>query len=137
MVSDFEGEIVEFVDGMEHLDEAIRAMSAMLNRYNNARIFIGVDGLGHAIGADLSSEDIDTVRTRVSELLNRMPVMNITLEFEGGKDYIRIIAEGYETPYAWKGWFYTRKCNPTRPQGSDGPVVNEWVETLTCGMKRH
>jgi len=43
-------------------------------------------------------------------------------------------AEGYETPYAFEGWFYGRKSRPVK---TDDGYSLEWTETLTCSMKRH
>ncbi len=130
---------VEFVDGMEGLDQAVRSLSAMLNRFNKAEIYIGVGIDGRPAGADLSEEDISRIDERIGQLMNRHPqTLGITLEVsDDGERYIRISATGYETPYAYGSWFYTRKCNPTQPEGPQGRVVEEWTETLTCGMKRH
>lgn len=132
-----EGPTVEFVDGMEDIDQAIRSMSAMLNRYNRADIYIGVNIDGIPTGADVSEKDADVIRRRVGELMNRLPqTMSVDIVGEEVR-YIHISATGYETPYAYGSWFYTRKCNPTQPNGPKGGVVEEWTETLTCGMKRH
>ena len=121
---------------MEGLDDALRAMSAMLNRFNRAEIYIGVDSGGNPIG-HLTEDDVCSVKKRMSEKVRTTPDAKIFLERCGDHSYVRISATGYETPYSFGSWFYTRKCNPTQPEGSSGPVVNEWTETLTCGMKRH
>ena len=131
-----EGWTTEFVDGMDQLDDALRSMTAMLNRFNKAEVYIGVDGEGEPIG-HLTEDDVAKVIGRMSEKVRTAPKAKVTLEHSGGFDFIRISATGYETPYSFGSWFYTRKCNPTQPHGSSGPVVNEWTETLTCGMKRH
>lgn len=123
-----EGETVEFVDSMEDADSAVKSMTAMLNRFNHARILFGVDDRGRIIGKSFSVKDAELFLERVRVKSNRMP----HIEYELGPDgsYLIIRAQGYETPYAYSGWFYGRKCRPT-----DNGL--EWTETLTCGMKRH
>ncbi len=105
-------------------------MTAMLNRFNKATVLIGTGKDGRAIGDELSEKDVDTVLEIMSARINRMPDVRVTLESDGDGRYIMIRATGYETPYAFDGWFYTRKRAPT----GDGFA---WKETLTCGMKRH
>lgn len=53
-----EGPTVEFIDGMEQLDDGLKAMTAMFNRYNKANVYIGVDHDGNVIGRDFSEEDV-------------------------------------------------------------------------------
>ena len=56
------GATVEFIDCMENIDEAIRSMTAMLNKYNRARVYIGVDRDGKATSADLTEDDVSKLR---------------------------------------------------------------------------
>ena len=128
---------VEFIDSMDQLDEGLKNMTAMLNRFNKASIFIGVDKNGNILENDLSEDDVKAIRKRMNEMVRTSPDVNISLETSDGRRFIRITATGYETPYSFGSWFYTRKCNPTQPEGPSGPVVNEWCATITCGMKRH
>lgn len=130
MFMDFgcEGETVEFIDDMSGVDSAVRSMTAMLNRFNRARIVFGVDSEGEIIGNRFSEKDAELFVSKVKERSNRMP--EIEHEIGPGGTYLIIRARGYETPYAYGGWFYGRKCRPT-------DTGFEWTETLTCGMKRH
>jgi len=43
----------EFISGLDHLDDALRSMTAMMNRYNRADIYIGVDDQGNIIGINV------------------------------------------------------------------------------------
>lgn len=130
-----EGATLEFVDGMDQLDDALKAMTAMLNRSNRATVLIGVGDDGEALGIDLCADDIDIIEQRMLSKLNHRPAVSISLEStEDGRRYIRISATGYETPYAFGSWFYIRKCIYSK---SDDGVDEEWIQTLTCSMKRH
>ena len=129
-----EGWTTGFISGMENLDDAIKMMSGMLNRFNRAEVFVGVGPDGEPTGISFSPEDPDKIRERMAEIMNRLPEVSVSEETYGGKTCIHISAVGYETPYSWKGWFYGRKCRPVRDGGG---VRMEWTETMTCAMKRH
>ena len=55
------GATVEFINSMDNLDEAIKSMTAMLNKYNRASVYIGVDIDGRAIADDLTEDDVQKV----------------------------------------------------------------------------
>ena len=132
-----EGPTVEFIDSMDQLDEALKAMTAMFNRYNKADIYIGVDQNGEVIGKVLSEDDVQIVIERMHQKVNTQPNVKVTLEStDDGRKYILISGTGYETPYSFGTWFHIRKCVYTKPD-PNGPVIEEWIQTLTCSMKRH
>lgn len=125
----------EFVDGMEDLDEALRSVAAMLNRYNRADVYIGVGPDGEPAGACLGDEDVETVRRSMESGMNTVPEAGISLETdERGRRYIHVSARGYDIPYSYGGWFRVRRCCITKNGDS---LVEEWKNLLTCGMKRH
>ncbi|MBE6523790.1 MAG: hypothetical protein E7Z65_02810 [Thermoplasmata archaeon] len=47
-----------FFESMDDITEAIKAMTAMLNRYNRAELFIGINHKGFPCGNDMTDEDI-------------------------------------------------------------------------------
>lgn len=131
------GATVEFIDSMDHLDEAIKAMTAMLNKYNRARVYIGVDNGGKATAAVLNEDDVQKIIATVKEKVNNRPKLEVTLnQSDGGKRYILIDAAGYETPYSFGTWFYVRRCSYEKDDSS-GTFEPRWIQTITCGMKRH
>jgi hypothetical protein len=130
-----EGWTTGFFGGMDRLDDAIKSMSAMLNRFNRADIFIGVGPDGEPLGIQVDLDCPEMIRARMAELMNRLPDAEITLESSDGKEFVRISAVGFHTPYSWNGWFYGRKCRPIKLDS--GGVKMEWTETPTCAMKRH
>ena len=136
MVPYLEDEVNAFIGGMDSLDDGIKALSSMINRFNRASLYIGVGPNGRMLGIDIP-EGIDRIIfERMEEKLNHMPKVSVNILTEGGVSCIRVYAEGYETPYAYEGWFYGRKCS-RRKDPESGEVVTEWKATLTCGMKRH
>ena len=130
-----ENETRGYVIGMEDLDDAVKMMTAMLNRFNKADVYIGVGKDGKVLDRVFSEDDVSKVSKRMGELINHMPQTAVSLEStRGGKGYIHISAIGYETPYSFGSWFYVRRY---RYVDMDGTRTVEWVENLTCGMKRH
>ena len=129
-----EGWTVEFVDGMGNLRDAVRSMTAMLNRFNRCKVYIGVSDDGGVIGSGYGEAEVSEVESLIATSMNNRPHAEVSVHNVGERCYILVDAEGYETPYSFDGWFYIRKC---RPETSSGKVVNVWTETPTCSMKRH
>ena len=126
-----EGETVGFVGSLDEIDRAVRMMTAMLNRFNHADIYIGMRPDGSFIGIDLPDDAEQLITERISEKVNHPPEVSVGIISEGGKHCIHIHAEGFETPYSFGSWFYVRRYRHTADKGI------EWTENLTCGMKRH
>ena len=130
-----EGETRGFVDSMDRMDEAIRMMTAMLNRFNRAEVYIGITRDGEHTGIDVSEEDVRDILERMDEKVNHRPDVSVTLQtLDECRRYILISAEGYETPYSFGSWFYVRRYRYIDDSEAPGIV---WTENLTCGMKRH
>ncbi|MBQ7979513.1 MAG: ATP-binding protein [Candidatus Methanomethylophilaceae archaeon] len=111
MLPDSEDATTVFISGLDHLDDALRSMTAMMNRYNRADIYIGVDDQGNVIGIDADDDTIEMMRNRMSQVINHVPDVTITVESDdSGRKYIRITGTGYDIPYSFKGWFYARRC---------------------------
>ena len=74
-----EGETVGFAEGLEQIDSVVRTVSSMLNRFNRAMIFIGVDKAGIPLGKTFSEEDFPLIDGRFREKLNRLPEYSLAL----------------------------------------------------------
>ena len=126
-----EGETVGFVGSMGEVDRAVRMMTAMLNRFNHADIYIGVHPDGSLVGIDIPDDAEQLVFQKISEKVNHPPKVTVSIVSEDGRRCVHIHAEGFETPYSFGSWFYVRRYRYT-----DDKRI-EWVENLTCGMKWH
>ena len=128
---------IQFFDSMNNVGDALRTVVGMCNKFNRFDVYIGVDSDGNAIGAGLSEEDVRTVEEAMSRRINHPPKAVVSLETDGsGRRYIRITGTGYETPYAFDGWFYIRRCVYSKDSAEEH-ARQQWTETLTCSMKRH
>ena len=74
-----ESETVGFSEGLEHIDSAVRTMSSMLNRFNRATIFIGVDKTGRPLVKTYSEDDFPLIEKAIGEKLNRLPKYSLSL----------------------------------------------------------
>ena len=135
MIPESEGETVEFCDGMQDLDMALRSMTAMLNRYNRCKVYIGVGIDGSPLGIGPTEKDLEIISARCDEIVRARPTIKASIEEQDGKRYILLDVSGYETPYSWKGWFWGRARRPSTD--ASGKVHVDWTETPTCSMKRH
>jgi len=125
-----------FFESMDYADEAIKSMTAMLNRYHTADVYIGVDKHGNPCGIDLNEYDVQSVQNIIKTMVNTQPTVRVTLHKTEEGDYIRIEATGYDIPYSFGKWFYVRRCSYERNDES-GEIEPRWIQTITCGMKRH
>lgn len=135
MIPDSESETVEFCDGMQDLDMALRSMTAMLNRYNRCKVYIGVGTDGSPLGIEPAEKDLGIISARCDEIVRAKPTIRASIEEQDGMRYILLDVSGYETPYSWKGWFWGRARRPSTD--AFGKVRVDWTETPTCSMKRH
>ena len=119
MTDDRDG-TTETIDGFSGLDMGIKAVTAMLNRCNKARLIIRTD--------DVPDGYEDIIMGRFSELVNHMPKVIVS----SAGNAIIVDTEGYEIPYSWKGWFYTRRCHY-----DDTSKEDVWTDSITCGMRHH
>ena len=74
-----EGETVGFVEGLDDAVHAVKTMSSMLNRFNRAKIFIGVDKNGEPLGRTFSEKDFPLIERTIKEKLNRLPKYSFEL----------------------------------------------------------
>ena len=68
-----EGETVGFVEDLDNVCPAVKTMSSMLNRFNHAKIVIGVDKNGEPLGRTFSKDDFPLIDRAIREKLNRIP----------------------------------------------------------------
>ena len=103
MLPTSEDATTEFISGLDHLDDALKSMTAMMNRYNRADIYIGVDDQGNVIGIDADEQSLETIRDRMEQVINHVPDVKISLESDpNGRKYIRITGTCYDIPYSFK-----------------------------------
>ena len=74
-----EGETVGFFEDLDDAVAAVKTMSSMLNRFNHAMIFFGVDKDGEPLGRTYSENDFPLIEKAIREKLNRLPKFSFGL----------------------------------------------------------
>ena len=121
-----ESETVEFKESMGQLDKGIKALSAMLNRYHNGTVYLGVNDSGDVTGIDIGDSTLEKIRNDIrTDVVPRViPELRI-LESDDGKRYISIEVTGHSVPYSYKEKYYIR--NVTSNESADPEIVAQIV----------
>lgn len=108
----FEDEITEFKKDIGQLDKGILALTAMINRHNKGTVYFGVDDNGQVVGVKPAPNHLEKIRNNIRSYVYPQILADIkilaTIE---GKQYIRVYAEGYDTPYSYDGRYYVRNVS--------------------------
>ena len=62
-----ETEFVEFKNSISQLPRAIEALSAMLNKHGEGKVYFGVNDNGKVIGVELGNKTIKDISQQISE----------------------------------------------------------------------
>ena len=99
----------EFKKGMAQLDKGILAITAMLNRYNQADLFIGVRDDGTVKGVKIGDDTVEEICNRISALVAPQIIPQIDIMESDGKEYIKISCSGNAPVYSFDGRYYIRE----------------------------
>lgn len=103
-----ENEIVEFKESTAEFDRACKAIVAMLNKSGMGTIYFGVKDNGEVIGHLIGKDTLSTLADRIKESIKPSIYPVIKSETLDGKTIIKVIFQGSNKPYAYKGAFYIR-----------------------------
>ncbi len=104
-----ESETVEFKKSTGEHKEAMRAISAILNKHGGGELHFGVKDNGDVVGQEVTDTTIRQVASWISD--NIEPSISPTierLEDEGGRAYVRVAFSGVEGPYSADGRYFIR-----------------------------
>jgi len=121
-----ESETVEFKEGIAQLDKGIKALSAMLNRHNNGKVFFSVNDTGEVIGMDVGDSTLEKIRNAVRSDIQPHILPDISiLTSDDGKAYICIEVTGHDVPYSWKDRYFIR--NHTSNESAGPEIISQIV----------
>lgn len=104
-----ESETIEFKSSMSQLDRGIMGLTAMLNKHNHGKLYIGVDDDGDVIGIQIGKDTIEKIRNRIDSLVLPKCLPNIeVIKTEDGLEYICIECSGYASAYSFNERYYIR-----------------------------
>ena len=94
---------------LSQLREGIISLGAMLNKSNYGEVYFGINDDGKVTGLMIGKKTIADVTHEIHNNLKPLPIkLTINPVSCEGKDIIKVIAEGNDTPYASYGRYYVR-----------------------------
>ncbi len=121
-----ENETTEFKKSLAQLDKGILSLTAMINRRNGGTVYFGVDDDGTVIGVKPGPDSPEKVRNRIRTYVQPQVLADIqVLETPDGLKYIRVSAEGHDTPYSFDGRYYVR--NVTSDEQASPAIVRRMM----------
>lgn len=104
-----EDEYIEFKKSTSEMREGMESIAAILNKHGHGTLYFGVRNDGEVCGQDVSDTTLRKVSQAVGNSIDPAIYPEITHEkTPDGKDFIKVIFEGGDAPYACKGKFRIR-----------------------------
>jgi len=120
-----ENELQEFKESLSQLDKGLKSLTAMLNRHGTGSVYFGVDDNGNVKGISIGKKTCLDIRRRIRDLIEPQILANIEeLRDEKGYLYIKLSANGTDTPYSCDGRYYVRNVS------ADESVSNEMLRKM-------
>ena len=117
-------ETAEFKEDISQLDEGVKSLSAMLNRYHRGTVYFGVNDSEACVDDSESAAEkiLTAVCTDIQPYV--VPKIKIMKTF-GSKTYVSAEVTGYDTPYSWKERYFIR--NGTSDETADPDTISKIV----------
>ena len=104
-----ETECVEYKESTTELEDAVLALSAMLNKNGYGKAIFGAKNDGTLVGQDIGKDTLKTISQHIQNFVEPriIPTIDVT-ELENGKGAITVAVSGLNRPYAYKNNIYIR-----------------------------
>ncbi len=109
-----ETETVEFKQTTGDLNNALKTVSAMLNKNGYGTIYFGVKNNGDVVGQQISDSTTRDISRYFYEKIKPAVYPNIEILSTEGKEYIKVSFSGIETPYSANEIFFIRVADEDR-----------------------
>lgn len=104
-----ENEYIEFKKSIAELDKGVRSLTAMLNRHNRGKLYIGVDDNGEVIGVQSGKDTLMDIKQNIRNNVKPNLLTEVKLIVsDDNKAYIEVDAVGNDIPYSFDGRFFIR-----------------------------
>lgn len=127
----FETEQVEYKQSTAEINEAMVSISAMLNKHRKGVLYFGVHNKGKVIGQQIGEATTRDISRKIYEQIKPVPNFTVGVEDIDGKQVIKVIFNGEETPYSADGRYYIRVSDEDRAvtQTQLFDLVHEKIKT--------
>lgn len=104
-----ETETLELKKSLAQLKEGVISLSAMLNKHNKGELYFGINDDGVVYNVDLGKKTLSDITHEIQNNLKPLPAkVYVNNIIEDGKNIIKIVVEGDDTPYCAYGRYYIR-----------------------------
>lgn len=104
-----ENEYIEFKESTSELEEAIKDITAILNKRQAGSLYFGVNNSGDVIGMNVGKKTESDIASKISNTIEPSFEFEInTKDDSEGKNFIEINFHGDSRPYKCKGIYYYR-----------------------------
>ncbi len=109
-----EDETLEFKKSTSELKEAMKSISAMLNKHGRGTIYFGVLSNGEVIGQNVTESTLREVSRKIYESISPQIIPKIEKRIVDEKEIIEVNFSGFDKPYSSNGIYYIRTADEDR-----------------------
>ena len=113
-----ENEKLEFKKTTSELKEAIKSISAILNKHGEGELYFGISNDGIPLGQDISEKTLRDISQTIFNGIDPKVYPKITEVILEGKHCINVKFSGNETPYLANGRAYIRVADEDKVMSS-------------------
>ncbi|MBL7127537.1 MAG: putative DNA binding domain-containing protein [Ignavibacteria bacterium] len=114
-----ESEIVEFKKSTGELKEALKSISAILNKHQKGELYFGIKNDGSPIKAKYSVKTLRDISQSISHKIEPKIYPSIELSKISSIEVIKITLEGHQIPYSAEGRYYIRVADEDKQLSAD------------------
>lgn len=104
-----ETEFVEYKESTTELEDAVIALTAMLNKNGSGKVIFGAKDDGKIIGQDIGKNTLRNISQHISNFVEPKIIPTIELtQMDGNRGYITVSVCGNNRPYGYKNNIYIR-----------------------------
>jgi len=109
-----ENEYLELKKSISELKEAIKSITAILNKHGKGRLYFGIKNNGEIVRQDISDKTLRDISRAISENIEPKIYPVVEKLSKNSLEYIKISFEGKEKPYFSFGRAYIRVADEDR-----------------------
>lgn len=104
-----ESETKEYKTSTGEIRQALRSISAILNKHQKGELYFGVRDDGEVVGMQIGKETLRDIAAKIKEGIDPRIYPDVKdFKTPDGKRYVKVLFSGEETPYAAEGRVYLR-----------------------------
>lgn len=103
-----ESEIIEFKKSVAELNEALRSISAILNKHQKGELYFGLKNDGSPVKNSISEKTLRDISQIITSKIEPRIYPTINTTNINGIKVVKVIFEGHQVPYSAEGRYFIR-----------------------------